>query len=138
MFGWSRNEAIDQRLDDLIIPRRYRNDHRKGLQHFLHTGIGPLLNQLIEHIAVRRDGSEFPVELSIAPLKLGNAYIFSGFIHEITARKAAEQKIRQSEVNLAIARSEIKIAQRIQASLSPSAPIIFGAFSSNRLLLARR
>jgi sigma-B regulation protein RsbU (phosphoserine phosphatase) len=123
MFGWSRNEAIGQRLADLIIPLRFRNAHRQGLQHFLHTGIGPLLNQLIEHVAMRRDGSEFPVELSIAPLKLGNAYIFSGFIHEITARKAAEQKIRQAEVNLAIAQSEIKIAQRIQASLSPSAPI---------------
>ncbi|MDD1627880.1 MAG: PAS domain S-box protein [Methylococcaceae bacterium] len=123
MFGWSRNEAIGQRLEDLIIPLRFRNAHRQGLQHFLHTGIGPILNQLIEHVAMRRDGSEFPVELSIAPLKLGNAYIFSGFIHEITARKAAEQKIRQAEVNLAISQSEIKIAQRIQASLSPSAPI---------------
>ncbi len=123
MFGWLRNEAIGQRLEDLIIPLRFRNAHRQGLQHFLHTGIGPLLNQLIEHVAIRRDGSEFPVELSIAPLKLGNAYIFSGFIHEITARKAAEQKIRQAEVKLAIAQSEIKIAQRIQASLSPSAPI---------------
>ena len=97
MFGWSRNEAIGQRLEDLIIPLQFRNAHRQGLQHFLHTGIGPLLNQLIEHVAMRKDGSEFPVELSIAPLKLGNAYIFSGFIHEITARKASEQKIRQAE-----------------------------------------
>ena len=123
MFGWLRNEAIGQRLEDLIIPLRFRNAHLQGLKLFLHTGIGPILNQLIEHVAIRRDGSEFPVELSIAPLKLGNAYIFSGFIHEITARKAAEQKIRQSEVNLAIAQSEIKIAQQIQASLCPSAPI---------------
>lgn len=123
IFGWARKEAIGQRLEELIIPPRYRNEHRQGLQTFLHTGIGPLLNKLVEHVAMRRDGSEFPVEFSISPLKLGNAYIFSGFIHEITARKAAEQKIRQAEVNLAIAQSEIKIAQRIQASLSPSAPI---------------
>ena len=123
MFGWSRNEAIGQRLEELIIPLRFRKAHRKGLEYFLHTGIGPILNELIEHVAVRRDGSEFPVELSISPLKLGNAYIFSGFIHEITARKAAEQQIRQAQINLAIAQSEIKIAQRIQASLSPSAPI---------------
>jgi PAS domain S-box-containing protein len=123
MFGWSRNEAIGQRLEDLIIPLRFRSAHRQGLKHFLHTGNGPMLNKLVEHVAIRKDSSEFPVEVSVAPLKLGNAYIFSGFIHEITARKAAEQKIRQSEVNLAIAQSEIKIAQRIQASLSPSAPI---------------
>ncbi len=123
IFGWSRNEAIGQRLDDLIIPLRFRDAHRKGLQHFLNTGAAPFLNRLIEHVAMRRDGSEFPVELSISPLKLDNAYVFSGFINEITARKAAEQKIHQAEINLAIAQSEIKIAQRIQASLSPSAPI---------------
>ena len=123
IFGWSRDEAIGQRLEDLIIPLRFRSAHRQGIKLFLHTGIGSMLNKLVEHVAMRKDGSEFPIEVSIAPLKLGNAYIFSGFIHEITARKAAEQKIRQSDVNLAIAQSEIKIAQRIQASLSPSAPI---------------
>ena len=123
MFGWSCAEAIGQRLDELIIPARLRNAHRQGLQQFLRTGNGPLLNQLIEQVAMRRDGTEFPVEISIAPLKLGNAYIFSGFIRDITARKAAEQKIRQAEVDLAIAQNEIKIAQRIQASLLPSAPI---------------
>ncbi len=123
MFGWSRNEAIDQRLQDLIIPPRFRKAHRQGLQHFLQTGIAPLLNKVTEQVAIRRDGSEFPVELSISPLKLGNTYIFSGFIHDITTRKATEAKVRQAQINLAIAQSEIKIAQRIQASLSPSAPI---------------
>ncbi|MCX7098314.1 MAG: SpoIIE family protein phosphatase [Methylococcales bacterium] len=123
MFGWSASEAIGQHLADLIIPPRFRNSHRQGLQHFLHTGSGSLLNQLLEHIALRRDGSEFPVELSIAPLKLGNSYIFSGFINDITARKSAEQNLREAQVTLAIAQSEINIAQRIQASLSPSAPI---------------
>ncbi|MFA6164682.1 MAG: PAS domain S-box protein, partial [Methylobacter sp.] len=123
MFGWSRNEAIDQRLQNLIIPPRFRKAHRQGLQHFLQTGIAPLLNKVTEQVAIRRDGSEFPVELSISPLKLGNTYIFSGFIHDITTRKATEAKVRQAQINLAIAQSEIKIAQRIQASLSPSAPI---------------
>ncbi len=96
MFGWSRSEAIDQRLQDLIIPPRFRKAHQKGLQHFLHTGIGPLLNQVIEHVAIRKNGSEFPVELSISPLKLGNAYIFSGFIHDITHRKRLEHRFRQA------------------------------------------
>lgn len=123
MFGWTKDEAIGQRLEDLIIPPRFRDAHRQGLEQFLRTGFGPLLNQLIEQTAMRRDGTEFPVELSFSPLKQGNTYIFSGFIHDISNRKAAEQQIRQAQVNLAIAQSEIKIAQRIQASLSPSAPI---------------
>lgn len=122
-FGWSRDEAIGQPLKDLIIPPRFRGAHQKGLEHFLQTGAGPLLNHQVEHVAMRRDGSEFPVELSIAPLKLGNTYIFSGFINDITDRKAAELQIRQTQVKLAIAQSEIKIARQIQASLLPTASI---------------
>lgn len=123
MFGWSAKEAIGRRLDELIIPSRYREDHRQGLCRFLETGDGPILNRQIEHIAKRRDGNEFPVELSVSPLKLGSAYIFSGFIHDISNRKEAERQLQQSQVKLAVAQNEIKIAQKIQASLLPSAPI---------------
>ncbi|WP_027158578.1 PAS domain S-box protein [Methylobacter luteus] len=123
MFGWSHDEAVGQPIKDLIIPPRFRSAHQKGLEHFLQTGIGPLLNRQFEHVAVRRDGTEFPVELSISPLKLGDTYIFSGFIHDITDRKAAEQQIRQAQVKLAIAQSEIKIARQIQSSLLPTASI---------------
>ena len=123
MFGWSHDEAIGQRLDELIIPPRLHNAHRRGLLTFLQTGVGSILNRQSEQVALRRDGTEFPVELSVSPLKLGNAYIFSGFIHDISGRKAAEQQIRQAHVNLAITQNEIRIAQQIQATLSPSAPI---------------
>lgn len=123
MFGWRSDEAIGQPLESIMIPPRFRKAHRQGLQNFLHSGVGVVLNRQIEQIALRKDGSEFPVELSISPLKLGNSYIFSGFIHDISARKAAEQQIRQAQVNLAIAQSEIKIAHQIQASLLPEAPI---------------
>jgi PAS domain S-box-containing protein len=123
MFGWSSAEAIGQPLGNLIIPPRFRAAHRQGLATFLHTGVGSLLNKQSEQQAIRRDGTEFPVELSVSALKLGNDYIFSGFIHDISGRKAAEQQIRQAQVNLAIAQNEIRIAQQIQATLSPSAPI---------------
>ena len=47
MFGWSRDEAIGRRLSELFIPHRYRDAHDKGLQHFLSTGEGPLLNRVL-------------------------------------------------------------------------------------------
>lgn len=128
MFGWTAQEAIGRRLDELIIPERFHASHRQGLRTFLDTGYGPILNRQIEHVAKRRDGSEFPVELSVSPLKLGDAYIFSGFIHDISGRKAAEQKIRQAQVDLAVAQNEIKIAQQIQADLSPATAIKTAAF----------
>jgi len=123
IFGWRRDEAIGRRLDELIIPERLRKAHRLGLDNFLRGGNGSILNRLLEQSALRRDGAEFPIELSISPLKEGNTFIFSGFIHDISARKAAEQQIRQAQVKLAIARNEIDIARKIQATLSPSAPI---------------
>ncbi|MGZ8931359.1 MAG: SpoIIE family protein phosphatase [Methylosarcina sp.] len=123
IFGWSRLEAIGQPLDQLIIPQRLRQAHREGLQRFIRTGTGPMLNRLIELVALRRDQTEFPVEISISPMKEGSAYSFSAFIHDISSRKAAEHQIREAQVKLAIARNEINIARNIQSSLSPSAPI---------------
>jgi sigma-B regulation protein RsbU (phosphoserine phosphatase) len=96
IFGWTKDEAIGRRLDGLIIPPQLRDAHRLGLERFLRTGSGPLLNRLIEQTAIRRNGTEFPVELSISPLKLGNTYIFSGFIHDITERKRLEHRFRQA------------------------------------------
>lgn len=123
MFGWPAAEAIGQPLAHLIIPQRYHSAHGQGMQTFLRTGEGAVLNRQTEQLAIRRDGSEFPVELSVSPLKVGNSYIFSGFIHDISGRRAAEQQIRQAEVDLAIAQNEIRIAQQIQATLSPSSAI---------------
>jgi PAS domain S-box-containing protein len=128
MFGWLATEAIGQRLDELIIPERYRLAHRAGMQNFLQTGEGPMLNRQVETTALRRSGIEFPVEISVSTLKLGNAYIFSGFIHDISARKLAEQQIRDAQVKWAIAQSEINIARQIQASLLPAEAITSAHF----------
>lgn len=94
IFGWTRQEAIDRELVEFIIPQRYRQMHRKGLQHFLSTGEGPAINKLIELSALHRDGTEFPVELIISPLRTGNVIAFCGFITDITKRKQAEEEIR--------------------------------------------
>ena len=120
MFGWLKQEALGERLDELIIPQRYRQQHKQGLKRYLHGGEGSILNKLVEKTAIRRDGSEFPVEFSVSPLKLGNTFIFSGFIHDITARKYSEQQIHQAQLNLAYTLSEMDIARRIQSSLFPS------------------
>ncbi len=123
MFGWSKQEVIGRLLTDLIIPEPFKEKHQQGLQRFLNDGEGPILNQLLEQTARRRNGEEFPVEMSISPLQLGDSYIFSGFIHDITDRKKKEQQIRQAEIKLAYSRSEMDIARRIQLSLFPSEAI---------------
>ncbi len=96
MFERTRREALGQKLSETIIPPRYREAYRRGLEHFLATGGGPVVNRLIEASALRRDGSEFPVELSISPLKAGNVVTFCGFITDITQRKQSEEQIKAS------------------------------------------
>jgi PAS domain S-box-containing protein len=100
-FGWTRSEALGQRMVDTIIPVQYRLAHERGLEHFFKTGHGPVLNRRIEITALRRDGSEFPVELTITPLKSGDTWTFSSFIRDIAARRQAEEDLRNMQAELA-------------------------------------
>ena len=90
MFGWPRAEALGQALDETIIPESYRDAHRRGLAHYLETGEGPVLNERIEIAALRRDGTEFPIELAIVPMQSQDGVSFSAFVRDITERKQAE------------------------------------------------
>lgn len=90
-FGWSREEAVGLVLSDVIIPPRYRDDHLRGLQRFLDTGEGPVLNQRFEIEAIHRNGHELPVELTIAPLPAGDSYVFHAFLHDISERRRSAQ-----------------------------------------------
>src|SRR5260221_4790826 len=96
MFGRTRTEVLGEKLAEITIPPRYRDAHQRGMKHFLATGEGPVLNRIIELSALRRDGHEFPVELSISPMKAGGTVAFCGFITDITERKRAEEQLKIS------------------------------------------
>src|SRR5262245_13731594 len=92
-FGWPRAEAVGRVLSETIIPPQFREAHSRGLARFLATGEGPLLNRVIEVQALRRDGREFPAEISIAPVRVGEQYLFVAFVRDVTERKRAEEEI---------------------------------------------
>ena len=100
-FGWTRSEALGRRMSETIIPAQYRLSHERGLKHFFKTGEGPVLNRRIEITALRRDGTEFPVELTITPLKSGDTWTFSSFIRDIAERRQAEEDLRSAHAELA-------------------------------------
>jgi PAS domain S-box-containing protein len=101
VFGWARSDALGRSLAETIVPERDRAAHRRGLQHFLATGTGPILNTRIEVTALHRDGREFPVELTISAAQLGPTVLFSGFVRDLTDVKRAE---RRQAVQFAVAR----------------------------------
>jgi len=97
IFGWTRFEAIGRPLADTIIPVQYREAHKKGMERFLETGEGPVLNRRVELTALHRDGHEFPIELTIWAIQSNGDYRFNAFIHDITNRKASEKALQESE-----------------------------------------
>lgn len=93
IFGWTREEAMGRLLSDTIIPERDREAHAQGIREYLKTGVGPVLNRRIEIAARHKEGYEFPVELAVSPARVGEAYIFSAFVRDITDRRRAERRL---------------------------------------------
>ena len=118
IFGWARAEAMGYPLAEMIIPPQHRAAHLRGLQHFLTTGEGPVLNHRIEITALHRDGREFPVELTIWPLRTEQGYRFNAFIRDITERQQAEQALQQVNEQLKSSVNELEERTRAITVLS--------------------
>ncbi len=103
MFGWPAAKAKGKPLAELIIPERYREAHARGVERFLRTGKGPMLNSRVELLALHRDGSEFPVEVSITAVRVRGGFSFHAFIHDIADRKRLEREVvRLSELRAGV------------------------------------
>ncbi len=93
IFGFTEEEILGKKMGDFIVPPEYREAHEQGMKYFLKTGIGAVLNNRIEIVALDKTGREFPIELSISPIQMEGKHFFSGFIRDITDRKKAEQDL---------------------------------------------
>lgn len=94
IFGYQRDEVLGKSLGDIIVPAVHREAHNHGLQRLQRTGESRLLGKHIEITAMHRDGSEFPVELTIVQIEEGKRHYYSAFLRDITARKESEERIR--------------------------------------------
>lgn len=97
MFGWTREEVLGKRLADLIIPLQLRERHTQGLARYLKTGENKVLNKRIEISALHKNGREFPVELAVWQIQSGKHSSFNAFIHDISARKQAEEERKRAD-----------------------------------------
>jgi PAS domain S-box-containing protein len=99
-FGYQREDVVGKEMAELIIPPSLRQAHREGLARYLATGEGTVLGKRIELTGVRADGTEFPVELAIARVDLPGQPVFTGYLRDITERKQAEERIRETLADL--------------------------------------
>lgn len=108
LFGWTRLEAIGRTVEDLVVPDRYRAAHRQRLASWVDTPKGGLQNKRLDLLALTRDGSECPVELTVWDSGAGNQRTFNVFVRDITEQKAAAAAVR-------LAREEAERANRAKS-----------------------
>ena len=128
IFGWKREEALGKTLYETVIPPRYHEDHRRGMARFLATGEGSILNDRIEIQARGSRGDEFPVELTVSPVRMGDSLAFSAFVRDITDRVRAELEVHKLNAELeervlertnqlrAAVRAKERLLEELQAS----------------------
>ena len=102
IFGWTRDEALGRPIDETIMPERYRAGHKRGMARYLTTREARVLNKRLELTGLNRDGQEFPVELSITPIRSGDETGFTAFLRDITERKQAEDRLQTQLGRLAL------------------------------------
>ncbi|MBW2272751.1 MAG: PAS domain S-box protein [Deltaproteobacteria bacterium] len=85
IFGYTPGEVQGMLVADLIIPPTHREAHRVGLEHYLATGEGPIIDKHIDELtAMRKGGAEFPVELTVCPMMIAGKQLFFGFLRDLT------------------------------------------------------
>ncbi len=98
IFGYSREAAVGSQIADLIIPHALRAAHSHGMKSYLDSGVSRVLGKRLELEALRADGTQIPVELTITDVTLGTKRLFAAHLRDLTAVREAQAEIeRQGE-----------------------------------------
>ncbi|MGR8934720.1 MAG: PAS domain S-box protein [Gammaproteobacteria bacterium] len=97
IFGYSEQEALGQELHNLLAPAELHSRYRLGFRTFRESGSGPLMGKTLELNALRKNGTPFPVELSLSAVRLNDRWNAIGIVRDITSRKQAERDLYARE-----------------------------------------
>lgn len=100
IFGYSSKEVRNKELHTIIVPQRYYEAYREGFRNFKDTGQGYVVGKTLEMEAVKKDGTEFPVELSVSAVKLKGEWCAIGILRDITERKHVEGELQKHQAHL--------------------------------------
>jgi len=95
IFGYAAEEAIGRNLHTLMAPGRFHEAYCKGFAVFRTSGQGPAMGRTLELAAVRKDGQEFPIEMSASAVRIGGKWHAIGIIRDITWRKRTEERLEK-------------------------------------------
>jgi PAS domain S-box-containing protein len=135
MFGVPAEEAVGREMAEIVVPAELRDQHREGLLRVVATGEERLIGRRIETEALDADGARIPVELTITRIDVGGAPMFTGFVRDITDRRAAFEELRASRARIVAAGDEAR--RRIERDLHDGAQQRLVAVALD-LRLARR
>jgi len=118
IFGYTRKEALNKDIHEMVIPDSMCGEGRlalkRGFEQFTKTGTGAFINRQVELIGCRKDGSEFPLTLSLSPIKFGDKWHVVGVVKDITELRLNEKMAREYaeklEKAVAARTSELKAA----------------------------
>src|SRR5436190_13181906 len=111
LFGYRGEELVGQNVE-MLMPAPYFAEHRKYLIDYITSGNKNIVGTAREVMGRRKDGSEFPVELAVSELSLRGRRMFTGLVHDITDRKAAEKERERLFSSERAARAEAERASK--------------------------
>ena len=97
IFGYSKKEVMCRDLHRLLVPKKYIEIFMQGFKVFKNTGQGRAIGKTIEMSALRKDGTEFPAELSLSSFQLRGQWYALGLVRDISDRKQAEKERLKKE-----------------------------------------
>lgn len=96
VFGYSSSEMLGKRLTS-IVPKRYRSAHTRRMKQLFRKGEPNLVGKAFEMLGLKKDGSEFPAEVSFAAWQAQGKLFFTNIVRDVTGRKEAEEALKHSE-----------------------------------------
>ena len=125
-----------KRVAELIVPERFRAAHAAAVDRFLANGTGPLIGRKVELEALRSDGTEFPVELTLSAVRDGDRWKFHAFVADISGRRETEQQrdLLVDELRVALQDSE----RRFQAVVGSFSDPVTIRDRQDRIVYANR
>jgi len=107
LFGYHANEVIGKNVK-MLMPSPFQEEHDGYIDRYLATGVRKIIGIGREVVGLRKDGSTFPMDLSVAEARLGGERIFLGIVRDISERKRSEALLRESKEKLEVAVTELQ------------------------------